>query len=588
MAAVERCGRTALALLLAVSLTGIAPASAGPGDEPPPPPGGAQPVVTGPGHAAGTVAISSGGGSATGGARPVVEERLTLGDTRDTFDIAGSRMDMHGLLATIDAHPILLEFLKRDLDRDIAIARLPLAIDTQTRTQLRKLDDKYVPLQAALSVVGEHGRAPIAVYETPNGAAMALKDIFDDPSSEPLRYGFITRVSPVNTHWVAGDLYVDKAAGVVSLVTWDSVATFSLDLVTGAMGQVLRRAPAAESIAFVASHNRTNLQSLATGCSQCSLSFLDEMRERDLHSGQIGELRNAVANGAGDLPPTHELSASRAVDFLRIRVDQTAGLPDPVIALTNSRSALVATLATRVEALLFDRASNAIGDGDFTARINAVREILVSVQGDRVRRILDRDDSSAVGTSGGASSAEVKLFNLRIDRLRVRDLEAIRAQLNDEPFAFLGASRDLDRNVVLKGVAAGRRQRQRIEQAEPRLPTADASGGAGAASTVDHEPARVLSSAKARAKLDSEALLERAEHVDAPDAPPAGAAAAEAEVDVDASHEAALSFKDQAKRMVEAMFAEVEREARREEERDLDENRRDDNDEIRREERSAL
>jgi cholesterol oxidase len=110
---------------------------------------------------------------------------------------------------------------------------------------------------------------------------------------------FVSPVAGFANHFIAGDLYIDPARKIVSLVSWDSVSRFDSAL-SRELEDVLP-----DGFTLVSHEIRTNIQRLDTGCRQCSLQFTEEMKGY-VAPGQIEfEPGRAAAEAAGQRLMVH-------------------------------------------------------------------------------------------------------------------------------------------------------------------------------------------------------------------------------------------------------------------------------------------
>lgn len=360
----------------------------------------------------------------------------------------------------------------------------------------------------------------------------------------------------MNVHSAAGDLYVDKAAGLVSLVFWDTwpempdASVSSVVAIVPKMQKVIEDNQSNErGTNFVVSHRGSNTLRLATGCQQCALRFVDSMLDQDHHAEQ--------SVGLAPVDPGAVRLTARG---------ETASLPDRQLQLTTSKNALIDALAPRVEKLNADLAAKSITEEEYEGGMESVKALLRSVQEDRKVR---RNPKQAPGES------ETKLYNLRIDRLRDRDIRAILDQLNENPDAFLQTARELNEKVLADAVTAGEAQQQQLTEAEARESALPRDSEHAAEQTSGHaeSPGTTMvwgqpRSSEPDALSDSEdggfLLIATS---DGESSGNAGVLSRDFEPSEQASHEEQSSELEKAKLFVKELFAEVEAGAAAERER---------------------
>lgn len=484
-------------------------------------PQGAQQVRLGPAEAEETSASSS-ASSAGASSADSIEDRLRRGQVQPKFIIGGNELTTRELLAqwdTLGKDEQNVKALQEQVSADAKLAGLRLAVDYITRNETKALDAKYIPLQAVLAGQGSDERSPIAVFDTYQGTAETLAQIYNDSSKRPRRLGFTSRIDQSNTHSVAGDLYVDPEADVVSLVLWDSMPSplLSTHIVTDIETKMSERGGGR----LVTSHKESQALMLFSGCWQCALRFVEDMLERDHHAEQIAALPEADPNHISIMtgPP------------------ETADLSDTQLALFTSKGKLINTL---VDMLLKRTDAN-----EFAAEEDRIRELLRTVQQERQERRVPGSD-------------QTNLYNLRIDRLRADDLRAISEQLQRDPDGFLAAARDQNRLALEQSVTAGQKQQAALRQAEERQAQQRLDDNVSAPPHSHESTPGTESMSGEPFDVDYDQLLsdsdEDSEHGFLPTSLPA-------------SHEEQRSRRDKARNFLENMFAEVEREAAEQQER---------------------
>lgn len=421
-------------------------AFAGPGDELPPAAPNANLAVVHP--PAGDIEVRAASGTGEKLATGTIRRRFEFGTLEDKLVEYNSLEEENG-----EQHPTVVQLrteiiteLRTTLTRDIVHARKDLDIDSATRGETQKLDEKYALLQTAMHNL-RNGASNAATLRSAKDVDVFFRKVVTASAAGPRRVQFVAPASFGGGHFVAGDLYIDQQRKLASLVTWDSISEPGSSL-PNQLDQVLPN-----DFTRVSHEILTGIQSIRTGCRQCSLQFTEEMAKIDLHSEQISRLVSGQASEFKNI----ELNVSKNILSVSRVEGNDGNVSIETLRLTNSRSGLAKALGVSLGRDIEDFWRDRISAQELFDRINQRAAVEADVGTRRKTRTI--------------SAGEIKT-NLLIDEMRSADLgEVLRMLKSNEATELIDESRQLFQSVADRARArvAGEAQSEMIAPLDDKL-----------------------------------------------------------------------------------------------------------------------
>jgi hypothetical protein len=423
-------------------------AFAGPGDElPPAAPNANVAVVQPPG---GDIEVRPAVGTGEELAADTIEDKFKFGTLEDKLAEYNSLEQEGGDVVQLRTE--IITELRTALDADIVHARKDLNIDSATRKETQKLDEKYALLQTAMHNLrdGANNAATLRPPKERSPADRSLGDVIiffkkvvTASATGPRRVQFVAPASFLGGHFVAGDLYIDRDRKLASLVTWDSISQTALGLPDD-LDLVLPN-----DFTRVSHEILTDIQQIPTGCRQCSLQFTEEMAKIDLHS----ELISRLVSDHGSEFENVELNESRNVlSVSRVR-GNGGNVSIETLRLTNRGDRLDKALKMSLDRDVEDFRQDRISAEELFDRINQRAEVKADVD--------TRSKTRAISTKDNLRK-EIRA-NLLIDEMRLADLrEVLRILESDEATKLIDESRQLFERVAERAREAGEAQAEVI------------------------------------------------------------------------------------------------------------------------------
>lgn len=428
-------------------------AFAGSGDEIPPAPPNASVAVVEP--SGGDIEVRAANGTGEKLAAGTIKNKFKFGTLEDKLAEYNSLEQEGGDVVQLRTE--IITELRTALDADIVHARKDLNIDSETRKETQRLDEKYALLQTAMHNLRDGANNAATLRPAPDrsiadrslvGRSVEdveafFKKVVTASAAGPRRVQFVAPANFIGGHFVAGDLYIDRDRKLASLVTWDSISQTALTL-PDQLDQVLP-----DGFTRVSHVILTDIQKIPTGCRQCSLQFTEEMAKIDLHSEQISRL----VSDQGSEFENILLNESRNVLSVSRVTGNGGNVSIETLRLTNSRGSLDEALKMHRYRDVEDILQGRVSAQELFDRIKLRVELRADVDTRRKTRTISTEDNPR---------QEIRT-NLLIDERRKADLEEVLEILkSNEATELIDESRQLFERVAERAREAGEAQARMI------------------------------------------------------------------------------------------------------------------------------